>query len=194
MGLVGWLFSWLGLILWLLLIGAGLYFVVGNLDELIHQSTDILAPDNLVLLYLSIILIKICHEFGHAFACKRFGRLSGTGGQVHLMGVMFLVFIPLPYVDASSAWVFRKKWHRAVVGMAGVIVEMAGAAVAAIVWANTSTGTLHIIAYNVMFVASVSTLIFNANPLLRFDGYYVLSDLLEIPNLSRRWGVTSIIW
>lgn len=185
-GLVGWLFSWLGLILWLSLIGAGLYFVAGNLDELIHQSTDILAPDNLVLLYLSIILIKICHEFGHAFACKRFGRLNGTGGQVHVMGVMFLVFIPLPYVDASSAWVFRKKWHRAVVGMAGVIVEMAGAAVAAIIWANTSTGTLHIIAYNVMFVASISTLIFNANPLLRFDGYYVLSDLLEIPNLSRR--------
>jgi len=187
-GLVGWLFSWLGLALWLSLIGAGLYFVVGNLDELIHQSTDILAPDNLVLLYLSVILIKICHEFGHAFACKRFGRLSGTGGQVHVMGVMFLVFIPLPYVDASSAWVFRKKWHRAVVGMAGVIVEMAGAAVAAIIWANTSTGTLHIIAYNVMFVASISTLVFNANPLLRFDGYYVLSDLLEIPNLSRRSG------
>ncbi len=188
-GLVGWLFSWLGLVLWLSLIAAGLYFVVGNLNELIHQSSDILAPDNLVLLYLSIILIKICHEFGHAFACKRFGRLNGAGGQVHVMGVMFLVFIPLPYVDASSAWVFRKKWHRAVVGMAGVMVEMAGAAVAAIIWANTSTGTLHIIAYNVMFVASVSTLIFNANPLLRFDGYYVLSDLIEIPNLSRRSGI-----
>jgi len=185
-GLVGWLFSWLGLALWLSIIATGLYFVVGNLNELIHQSSDILAPDNLVLLYLSIILIKICHEFGHAFACKRFGRLSGTGGQVHVMGVMFLVFIPLPYVDASSAWVFRKKWHRAVVGMAGVIVELAGAAVAAIIWANTSTGTLHIIAYNVMFVASISTLVFNANPLLRFDGYYVLSDLLEIPNLSHR--------
>jgi len=185
-GVVGWLFSWLGLALWLSIIAAGLYFVVGNLNELIHQSSDILAPDNLILLYLSIILIKICHEFGHAFACKRFGRLNGAGGQVHVMGVMFLVFIPLPYVDASSAWVFRKKWHRAVVGMAGVIVELAGAAVAAVVWANTSTGTLHIIAYNVMFVASISTLIFNANPLLRFDGYYVLSDLLEIPNLSRR--------
>ena len=187
-GLVGWLFSWLGLVLWLSIIGAGLYFVVGNLNELIHQSSDILAPDNLILLYLSIILIKICHEFGHAFACKRFGRLNGAGGQVHVMGVMFLVFIPLPFVDASSAWVFRRKWHRAIVGMAGVIVELAGAAVAAIVWANTSTGTLHIIAYNVMFVASISTLIFNANPLLRFDGYYVLSDLLEIPNLSRRSG------
>ena len=102
------------------------------------------------------------------------------------MGVMFLVFVPLPYVDASSAWAFRKKWYRAVVGMSGVMVELAGAAIAAIIWANTSTGTLHSIAYNVIFVASISTLVFNGNPLLRFDAYYVLSDLLEIPNLSHR--------
>ena len=183
---VGWLFSWIGLILWLALMTVGLYFVVGNIRELIHQSSDVLAPDNLIMLYLSIVLIKICHEFGHAFACKRFGRRSGTSGQVHVMGVMFLVFVPLPYVDASSAWAFRKKWHRAVVGMSGVMVELAGAAIAAIVWANTSTGTLHIIAYNVIFVASISTLVFNGNPLLRFDAYYVLSDLLEIPNLSHR--------
>ena len=185
-GVVGWLFSWIGLLLWLILVTAGLYFIVGNIRELVHQSSDILAPDNLILLYLSIVLIKVCHEFGHAFACKRFGRLSGTGGQVHVMGVMFLVFVPLPYVDASSAWAFRKKWHRAVVGMSGVMVELAGAAIAAMIWANTSTGTLHIIAYNVIFVASISTLVFNGNPLLRFDAYYVLSDILEIPNLSHR--------
>lgn len=185
-GIVGWLFSWVGLGLWLTIVTVGLYFVAGNMSELIHQSSDVLAPDNLILLYLSIVIIKICHEFGHAFACKRFGKLSGTGGQVHVMGVMFLVFIPLPYVDASSAWAFRKKWHRAVVGMAGVIVELAGAAIAAVIWANTSTGTLHIIAYNIIFVASISTLLFNANPLLRYDAYYVLSDLIEIPNLSYR--------
>ena len=185
-GVVGWLFSWIGLLLWLTLITAGLYFITGNIRELIHQSSDILAPDNLILLYLSIVIIKVCHEFGHAFACKRFGRLSGTGGQVHVMGVMFLVFVPLPYVDASSAWAFRKKWHRVVVGLSGVMVELAGAAIAAIIWANTSTGTLHIIAYNVIFVASISTLVFNGNPLLRFDAYYVLADLLEIPNLSHR--------
>jgi putative peptide zinc metalloprotease protein len=102
------------------------------------------------------------------------------------MGIMFLVFFPLPYVDASSAWAFRNRWHRAVVGMAGVMAELSMAAIAAIIWSNTSTGTLHIIAYNIIFVASVSTLLFNGNPLLRFDAYYVLSDLLEIPNLGHR--------
>jgi len=185
-GVVGWAFSWIGLGLWLTVIGAGLYFVVGDAEELVRQSLDVLAPGNIVLLYLGMVLIKVCHEYGHAFACKRFGRLSGSGGQVHVMGVMFLVFVPLPYVDASSAWAFRKKWHRAIVGMSGVMVELFCAAIAAIVWSKTSTGTLHILAYNMMFVASVSTVIFNGNPLLRFDAYYVLSDLLEIPNLSQR--------
>jgi putative peptide zinc metalloprotease protein len=185
-GIFGRLFSWAGLLLWLIVITSGLYFVIGNIRELIYQGSDVLAPDNLVLLYLAMIVIKTLHEFGHAFACKRFGRLNGSGGQVHVMGVMFLVFVPLPYVDASSAWAFRRKWHRVAVGISGVMVELAGAAIAVIVWANTSTGTLHIIAYNIIFVASISTLIFNGNPLLRFDAYYVLSDLVEIPNLSQR--------
>jgi len=182
----GWLFGWFGLLLWLVVVGAGMYTVVGNIRELIYQSSEVLAPDNLIMLYLSMVLIKVCHEFGHAFACKRFGRKCGSGGEVHVMGVMFLVFVPLPYVDASSAWAFRKKWHRVVVGISGVMVELFFASIAAIVWANTSAGTVHIIAYNIIFVASISTLVFNGNPLLRFDAYYVLSDLLEIPNLSQR--------
>jgi putative peptide zinc metalloprotease protein len=182
----GWFFSWFGFILWLGVISAGLYFIAGNLSELFYQSRDLLNPANFIFLYISIVIIKICHEFGHAFACKRFGRLNGSGGEVHVMGIMFLIFVPLPYVDASSAWAFRRKWHRAVVGMAGVMVELFCAAIAVFIWVNTSTGTLHIIAYNIIFIASVSTLLFNANPLLRFDAYYVLSDVIEIPNLGQR--------
>jgi len=184
--IIGRVFSPVGLLLWLIVVVTGLCFVVGNVKELIYQSSDVLAPDNLILLYLSMVLIKIFHEFGHAFACKKFGKTNGSGGQVHVMGIMFLVLVPLPYVDASSAWAFRKKWHRAIVGMSGVMVELFIAAIAVVVWANTSTGTVHIIAYNMIFIASVSTLIFNGNPLLRFDAYYVLSDLVEIPNLGQR--------
>jgi putative peptide zinc metalloprotease protein len=185
-GIFGRLFSWVGLVLWLALVGTGVYFVVGDATDLISQSSDVLNPENLVFLYLTFTVIKIIHEFSHAFACKRFGRLNGAGGEVHKMGVMFLVLFPLPYVDASSAWAFRNKWHRAIVGMAGVMAELALASVAAMVWAYTSTGTPHIIAYNVIFVASVSTVLFNGNPLLRFDAYYVLTDLIEIPNLVQR--------
>ena len=184
--IMGKVFSPVGLLLWFAVIVTGLCFVVSNFKELIYQSSDVLAPDNLILLYLSMVFIKIFHEFSHAFACKKFGQANGSGGQVHVMGIMFLVFVPLPYVDASSAWAFRKRYHRVLVGLAGIMAELFIAAIAVVVWANTSTGTLHIIAYNMIFIASISTLIFNGNPLLRFDAYYVLSDLIEIPNLGQR--------
>jgi putative peptide zinc metalloprotease protein len=185
-GILGRVFSLTGLIIWSVMLTLGLYFVISNFSRFIDRSTNILATNNLLLLYLSFFLIKICHEFGHAFACKKFGQLNGNGGQVHTMGVMFLVFMPLPYVDASSSWAFRKKWHRAFVGLAGVMVELMAASIAAIIWAVTSAGTLNAVAHNIIFIASLSTIIFNGNPLLRFDGYYVLSDLIEIPNLNQR--------
>lgn len=185
-GLVGWLYSWIGLIMWLGGVSVGLYFVISNFTELMKQSRDVLAPDNLIYLYLSMVAVKVVHEFSHAFCCKKFGKANESGGHVNAMGIMFLVFMPLPFVDASSAWTFKRKGQRALVGMAGVMFELFVASIAVVVWANTSTGALHIIAYNIIFVASVSTLVFNGNPLLRFDAYYVLSDLIEIPNLRQR--------
>ena len=186
-GFFGAFFSWWGAALWLGLVLTGLYFLAGRTGELTKGAQGLLSPDRLPLLYVSFVIIKIFHEFGHAFACKKFGRDSGSGGEVHVLGIMFLVFTPLPYVDASSSWALRSKWHRTVVGAAGMYVEVALAALAAIVWAHTPAGhTAHAIAYNMMFVGSVSTILFNANPLLRYDGYYMLSDLLEIPNLQQR--------
>lgn len=186
-GIFGRAFSWYGLVVWLGVVITGLYFLVSRAGELGKQAGNILDPGNIPYLYLSFILVKVCHEFGHAFACKKFGKTGGSGGEVHVMGIMFLIFMPMPYVDASSAWAFRSKWRRIVVGAGGMFVELAIAAVAAIIWARTGEGRpLHIIAYNTMFIASVSTLLFNANPLLRYDGYYILSDILEIPNLAPR--------
>jgi len=186
-GVFGLLFTWWGLAAWLVLVGAGLNCVAGRTGELLESARNILDPSRLPLLYACIILVKIIHEFGHAFACKKFGRESGSGGEVHVMGVMFLVLTPLPYMDASSAWAFRRKWHRVVVGAAGMMVELAVASVAAVVWARTGDGTTaHALAYNLIFIGSVSTVLFNANPLLRYDGYYILSDILEIPNLAQR--------
>jgi len=186
-GVVGRVFSWYGLAVWIVLLVAGFYAIAGRMGELADRAQGVLDPGNLPLLYLSLVVVKVFHEFGHAFACKRFGTLSSAGGEVHVMGVMFLVFAPFPYMDASSVWAFRSKWHRTVVGAAGMLVELAIASVAAMVWAGTAEGaTLHAVAYNVIFIASVSSLLFNGNPLLRFDGYYILSDLIEIANLAQR--------
>lgn len=183
----GWVFSWVGFVIWAMLLATGGYFIIGQFGELWHQINNVLDQDNLIFLYLTFAVVKVFHEFGHGFACKKFGMRNTSGGEVHTMGIMFLVFAPVPYVDASSAWSLRSKWQRIMISAAGMYVELAIASVAAIVWANTRETTLaHTIAYNVIFIASVSTILFNGNPLLRFDGYYILSDLVEVPNLSQR--------
>jgi len=136
--------------------------------------------ENLVLLWAIYPVIKILHELGHAYAVKAWG------GEVHEMGCMFLVFMPVPYVDASASSAFREKHRRMIVGAAGILVEMFLAALALYVWLNIQPGKMRAVSYNVMLIAGVSTLLFNGNPLLRFDAYYVLADYLEIPNLGSR--------
>jgi putative peptide zinc metalloprotease protein len=180
MPLVRKLISPFGALLWVLVVGFGLKIVIENFPDLRVQGEGILATNNLFLLYIGTVVIKALHEFGHAYFCRRFG------GEVHVMGVMLMIFTPMPFVDATSSWSFRERWKRVLVGSAGMIVELFFAAIAAFVWAKTAPGIVHSLAYNIMFVASVSTVIFNINPLLRFDGYYILSDLLEIPNLNQR--------
>lgn len=187
MPLVGWMFSSVGLVLWILAAVLGIIYSLGSIDVLIGNTSSVLAPENLVLLYAGFAISKILHEFGHAFACKRFGLKSGSGGQVHKMGVMLMILTPVPFVDCSSSWAFRSKWQRMLVGMAGMLVDLGVASISIIVWSQTAEGsTLHALAYNIMFVTSVSTLVFNGNPLMRYDAYYILSDFLEIPNLSSR--------
>ena len=173
-------FSRWGLLLWLCLVGWGSAEVVSNWAAFATDSTGLLGAANLFWMYGVMVFIKVLHEFGHGYACRR------LGGEVPEMGVMLLLFNPLPYVDASSSTAFSNKWHRILVGAAGMLVEMGVAGIAAIVWAHSGTGTLHNLAFNTVIAASVVTLVFNANPLLRYDGYHMLSDWLEMPNLQGR--------
>jgi putative peptide zinc metalloprotease protein len=168
----------IGALVWAVVVGLAIKTAIDHAATIGQQAQGILAPGNLFLLYVALVFVKTLHEFGHAMVCRRFG------GEVHTMGVMLLVFTPLPYMDATSSWSFRNPWERAFVGAAGMIAELFIAALFTFIWAYTGQGVVNSLAYNIMFIASVSTLIFNGNPLLRFDGYYILSDLLDIPNLS----------
>lgn len=132
---------------------------------------------NLIYLWATLGVAKIIHEFGHGLSCKHFG------GECHSMGLLFLVFSPCLYCDVTDSWMLRSKWARFFIGGAGMYIEIVLSAVAVFVWWNTRPGLLNHLALNVFFVTTVTTVIFNANPLMRFDGYYMLSDLLEIPNL-----------
>jgi len=181
---LGWvspLFTRAGAIVWLTIVSAAVVLAASHWSELTDNLIDrVLSPGNLIVLWLSYPVIKLLHELGHGYAAKRWG------GEVHEMGIMFLVLVPLPYVDATSASAFPDGHKRALVGAAGVVVEMFLASMALFVWLNVEPGLLRSLAFNVMFIGGVSTLLFNGNPLLRFDGYYVLADVIDIPNLAAR--------
>jgi putative peptide zinc metalloprotease protein len=178
---VGLLLGWAGAILWLLVVVPAVVLAAVHWPDLTHSLSDrVLAPANLILIALVYPVVKALHELGHAYACK------ARGGEVHQLGIMLLVFFPAPYVDASAATAFDNKWQRAAVGAAGILVEVFLAALALYAWILLEPSTTRAIAFNVMLIAGVSTVVFNGNPLLRFDGYYVLADLIEIPNLAQR--------
>jgi len=186
-GLWRWLWGRPGALLWLAVVVPALVLVPPHWPELTGNLSDrVLQADNLLLLGLVFPFIKALHELGHASATR------AAGGEVHDMGLMLLVLMPIPYVDASSATVLRSRWHRAVIGAAGMIVELFIAALAFYLWLAVEPGLTRALCFNVMLVAGVSTLIFNGNPLLRYDAYYILADLIEMPNLAQRaaryWG------
>ena len=168
-------------ILWLLVVLSALAAAVMHWPELSGSLADkLFLPSNLMMLWLIYPLVKILHEFGHAFAVKKWG------GEVHEMGVMLLAMTPLPYIDATASTSFPDKQHRIAVAAMGMMVELLLASLALFVWLNVETGLISALAYNVMLIGGVSTLLFNGNPLLRYDGYYMLADLIEIPNLGQR--------
>ena len=175
------LFSRWGAFICFFVIATAAVFAGINWVELTEDVVDrALTPANLLILWLVYPVVKSFHELGHGYAVKH------AGGEVHEIGVMFLVFIPVPYVDATAAWGVRDKGRRMLIGAAGILVELLIGSLALAVWLNIEDGVIHAIAYNVMLICGVSTLLFNGNPLLKFDGYYVLSDALEIPNLGNR--------
>ncbi|NQZ58418.1 MAG: hypothetical protein HRT88_13240, partial [Lentisphaeraceae bacterium] len=181
-------FSKFVFVLWLVLAIFSVKAVVENVDKLKVQTQGVLAPSNLIYLYLCLVVLKLLHELGHGMMTRRFG------GSVSNMGVMLLILTPIPYVDASSSWAFQSKFQRIMVGSAGMLVELFVAFIATIIWANTGEGLVHSLSFNVMLIGSISSLIFNCNPLLKFDSYYMLSDALEIPNMQERSRAQWYYW
>ena len=176
---VGVMWNKWGALAWLACVVPACVLALVHWNELTQNVSDrVLATHNLIMLGVLFPLIKVAHEMGHALATKM------RGGRVHEMGIMLLMLMPVPYVDASAATTFRSKTDRALVGAAGMLVELFLAALAMYVWILVEPGTVRSMAFNTLLVAGVSTVVFNGNPLLRYDGYYILSDWIEIPNLA----------
>lgn len=182
-GYTAWFFTWQAFAFVFLLGIVALSLLIANFETFQNKLPSFdafFAAKNWIWLALVLGTTKVLHEFGHGLACKRFG------GQCHEMGVMLLVLTPCLYANVSDSWLLKSKWQRAFIAAAGMYVELVIASIAVFVWWFSMPGIINNLALNIIVVCSISTLLFNANPLLRYDGYYILADLLEIPNLRQK--------
>lgn len=177
---VRWCFSWwfaaLSLCLWAVAAVVAITHA-GAMTAQWPRLSEFLSGGNLLWLAVALAGTKVIHELAHAFTCKHFG------GRCHEIGLMLLVFTPCLYCNVTDAWMLRSRSRRIAISAAGILTELQLAALAILVWRFTQPGPLNSLALNVIVVCSVGTLLFNGNPLLKYDGYYVLSDLVGIPNL-----------
>ena len=179
----GWLYSPPALMIAAAYIFTALMLVLVNFETFrskLPEFHQFFASGNWFYLAAALGITKVIHEFGHGLSCKYYG------GECHEMGFMLLVFTPCLYCDVSDSWMLPSKWKRMMIGAGGMYIELILASTATFLWWNSHEGLFNQMCLNVMFVSSVSTLLFNANPLMRFDGYYILSDMLEIPNLRTK--------
>lgn len=163
--------------LWLVMVLSGLTIVLFQFDSLLRASAGVFYQSNWVSLALIWVVSKYVHEFFHALLCKHYG------GSVFEAGIILILFIPVGYVDATSSWRFENKRQRVEVALAGMAIEIFLASVALWIWLLSNDAVIRDVMFNVFFIAGVTTVLFNANPLMRFDGYFALADILDRPNL-----------
>ena len=173
----GWAFSKAMFLVWILVAGYAMSLLYSNWARFSEASIGIFADYKWLWMLVIWLFLKIIHEMAHGVACKRYG------GTVTEAGVLLLLFTPMAFVNVTSSWRFSNRFHRIVVAAAGMYVELFISFVALIIWANSPTGVVADICYNIFIMASVTTILFNANPLMRFDGYFILADTLGVPNL-----------
>jgi len=178
---VSWIFGRWGIILCTLLMTTGGMIGLMHWHALTDNITDrLFSAENLALSWCLYPIIKIIHELAHGLALHR------TGGQVHRTGLMFIAFMPIPYVDASESIILERKSDRMLVAGAGILAEILLGSLALIGWANAEPGLFRSMCSTIVIISGFSTVLFNGNPLQRYDGYYIFSDLIEVPGLGTR--------
>ncbi len=176
------IWSWPFFVFYLALFGVAMVILVSQWNQCTSMFSRLFYTRwNIVMLIFVVYFVKALHEFGHGLTCKNYG------GEVHEMGFLFLVFTPFFYCNVTDSWTFPEKHRRMMVTAGGIMTEIFFASLATIVWYYSESGSFfHSLMFNLMLVCSISTILFNANPLLKYDGYYLMMDLVEVPNLRQR--------
>jgi putative peptide zinc metalloprotease protein len=183
--------GWIGFLAWLLVVTSGASKVAIDWESFRQGFDGFLAPDNWFWIALVWVGLKVLHELAHGIFCKHYGA------AVREIGLLVILFIPMGYVDATASVAIPSRARRIMVAAAGMYAEFFAAGIAAWVWSGTQPGILNTVAHNAIVTGTVVTLLFNANPLMRFDGYFILAELLGIPNLAtggRQWMTGFLAW
>ena len=168
-----------------------LLLVLADFERLIDQAhlwQWIIKPSSGSALFVIFVVTRAIHELGHALILTRFGGRSPD------IGVIFMLGAPCVYCDVTESWRLPHAWQRAAVAAGGMLAESMVATLAAVVWLMTVEGAVNTLALQTMVVCSISTWLVNANPLMRFDGYYILSDWCDEPNLRLRADECAMRW
>lgn len=192
--MIGWLFTGPGFAVWSLLVTAAVALWVPRAPQVIESFRDLadFRVLDAVSAFVVFTAVKLVHETGHALCAQRMAAAEGMRVSVFKWGIGLMFLMPAPWVDVSATWSIGNRWRRAAVGMAGIYMDAMIAAIAAILWAFSGPGPVREILFQTVLVCGASSLLFNANPLVRLDGYYVVSDLLEMANLQAR-GTRSLL-
>jgi putative peptide zinc metalloprotease protein len=158
----------------------GAYLVSRQWDTFTATALHFFTPRGVALYALCLVIVKVCHELGHAYTATRYGC------RVSTMGIAMIVMMPMLYSDTSDAWKLTSRRQRAAIGAAGMMVECSLAALALLAWNFLDDGVARSLAFIMATTSLALGLAINLNPFMRFDGYYVLSDVLGIPNLHER--------
>ena len=185
---VRWLGSRAGLLALAIIFLLGAWLTLKQWDEFRTTFMGFVNFDGLMLFGLTILIVKVAHELGHAYIATRFGA------RVPSMGVAFLVMLPMFYTDVTDAWKLKNRRARLLIGLGGIMVELALAGIALFLWAILPEGAARTAAFFVATTSLLTTLLVNISPFMRFDGYHVLADLLRVHNLQPRAFALALWW
>ncbi len=163
-----------------LLLPGAIFFIISDMPKLQKEFLFFFNLSNLLYLWVTIVLSRLTHELAHAYTAKKFGL------HVPQMGIAFLIFFPCLYCNTTDAWQLADRRQRMAISAAGVGAEAVLAIFAIYIWHYSKPGIINSLAFYLMGVSLISTLLINGNPLLRFDGYFLLVDYLRLPNLYQK--------
>lgn len=165
---------------WLIALAIAIGSIVGYREEFTSELSSMLAIQNLPIMLAVMAGLKLWHELGHGYACRHFGV------SVPNAGVLLMLGTPLAFMDATGSWSLPRRRDRQIINLAGIYFELMISIIAVAVWVLTDNSFIKSVAHFALLISSVTTILFNVNPLMKYDGYFVLADLLGIPNLKSR--------